>query len=605
MVAKPADYRIDVAVGPIVGMAFDRRAQGRTLLTGQSATKGRPDARPAEIRYHDGMSWKNWNPLMRRTGATSVLHPDRRPSKRALLCIDLQVLDAARGQGIFEDHAEGTEEEYFRMLEDTVLPNVQRLQSAYREQGEEIIHVRIQSHTADGRDRSPAHKRLGLHAAPGSKEAEFLESVAPEDDEIVINKTASGVFDSTNLEYILRNLGVELVEIVGVYTDECVSTTVRVAADLGFVVTLIEDACATVSPELHHYAVATLRDRYARVIDTKTAMEDLRHEPRPESDVNEPPEQSSEAESGRCVVLLGGEAFRAPGEELTMAGQFDFARRTIEKLTPLLTSGRELVVGHGNGPQVGEMLARVEASLGEAYSLPLEVCVAESEGELGYVLQQVLHNSLRENGVRRSAVDILTQTVVDADDPAFENPTKPIGPVYDEQGARELEKGGFAVREVEGGWRRVVPSPRPLDIVELSVVQVLLRMGSIVVAGGGGGVPVVRRSDGTLRGVDGVVDKDRAGSLLARRLKATDLIMVTSVPCAYRHYGTDRQEPIGQVTPEELGELLEAGHFETGTMAPKVEAAIEFAESGGRAIICDVESVADALEGHAGTRVIA
>ncbi|TVP82538.1 isochorismatase family cysteine hydrolase [Thioalkalivibrio sp.] len=198
----------------------------------------------------------------------------------ALLCIDLQYLDAARGHGVFADAAASgvplkAQEYYFQYLEKVVLPNVRRLQDAFRAQGLEVIHSRIQSLTRDGRDRSPGHKRLNLHAPPGSKEAEFVESVAPVGDEIVLNKTASGVFNSTNLQYILRNLDITSLFIVGVYSNECVSTAVRDACDLGFYVTLIEDGCTTVTPELQEATITTIKDRYARVMTTEEAVTEI------------------------------------------------------------------------------------------------------------------------------------------------------------------------------------------------------------------------------------------------------------------------------------------------------------------------------------------
>ena len=198
----------------------------------------------------------------------------------ALLCIDLQYLDAARGYGVFADAAASgvplkAQEYYFQDLENVVLPNVRKLQEAFRAQGLEVIHSRIQSLTRNGRDRSPGHKRLNLHAPPGSKEAEFVESVAPVGDEIVLNKTASGVFNSTNLQYILRNLDITALFIVGVYSNECVSTAVRDACDLGFYVTLIEDGCTTVTPELQEATIATIKDRYARVMTTDEAVAEI------------------------------------------------------------------------------------------------------------------------------------------------------------------------------------------------------------------------------------------------------------------------------------------------------------------------------------------
>ncbi len=198
----------------------------------------------------------------------------------ALLTIDLQYLDAAPGYGVFAELASNTlpveaQEYYFHRLQHQVLPNVRRLQDAFRAKGLEVIHTRIQSMTQDGRDRGPGHKRLGLHAAPGSKEAEFLPEVAPQGDEIIINKTASGVFNATNIEYILRNMHINGLFIVGVYTNECVSTAIRDACDRGFFVTFIEDACATVTPELQQATVSTVRDRYARVLTTDDAISEV------------------------------------------------------------------------------------------------------------------------------------------------------------------------------------------------------------------------------------------------------------------------------------------------------------------------------------------
>jgi nicotinamidase-related amidase len=198
----------------------------------------------------------------------------------ALLVIDLQYLDAAQGYGVFAEAARSgvpveAQEYYFYRLKEIVLPNVRRLQDAFRANKLEVLHTRIQSLTQDGRDRSPGHKRLGLHAPPGSKEAEFLPEVAPQGDEIVINKTASGVFNATNLEYILRNLHITGLFVTGVYTNECVSTALRDACDLGFYTTLIDDACATVTPELHNATVRTVKDRYARVFSTDEALEEI------------------------------------------------------------------------------------------------------------------------------------------------------------------------------------------------------------------------------------------------------------------------------------------------------------------------------------------
>lgn len=231
-----------------------------------------------------GQDYTDVDPL-RECYRESIVEPPEAASSleehhTALLCIDLQYLDAARGLGVFADAEQSgvppaAAEYYFERLETTVLPNVRRLQDAFRTKGLEVIHTRIQSLTQDGRDRGPGHKRLGLHAAPGSREAQFVPAVAPQGDEIIINKTASGVFNATNLEYVLRNLGINGLFVVGVYTNECVSTAIRDACDLGFYVTLVEDGCATVTPELQQATLTTMKDRYARVLSTDEAIREV------------------------------------------------------------------------------------------------------------------------------------------------------------------------------------------------------------------------------------------------------------------------------------------------------------------------------------------
>lgn len=307
--------------------------------------------------------------------------------------------------------------------------------------------------------------------------------------------------------------------------------------------------------------------------------------------------------TGTVVAVLGGNAFVPRHGSLTMAGQFRYAREALSRLTPLL-SARRLVLGHGNGPQVGHMLTRVEESLGKAYAIPLEVCVAESEGELGYVLLQTLHNVMTEQGAQRPIASLLTPVVVDADDPAFGTPTKPIGPRYDAERARALAARGFVMHEdCDGSYRRVVASPEPREIVDIDVIRSLLAMEVLVIAAGGGGIPVVR--DGQrLRGIDAVIDKDLTAALLAERLGAELLVIVTDVPCAFRHFGTDRQTAIGTITAPEARALAAAGHFPAGSMGPKMEAAARFAaRPGQRAIICDASTLGRALRGDGGTIV--
>lgn len=304
----------------------------------------------------------------------------------------------------------------------------------------------------------------------------------------------------------------------------------------------------------------------------------------------------------RTILALGGNAFASPKAPLTMARQFEFARQAFETLSPLLVDGRELVISHGNGPQVGHMLIRVEEALGKAYAVPLEVCVAESEGELGYVISQTLHNVLDQWGRHRPIASVLTQVIVDSEDPAFQNPTKPIGPFYTAEQADTIRQRGFPLREEAGrGFRRVVPSPRPRAIVDVDVINVLLRAGVLVVAAGGGGIPVIRDGD-ELRGVEAVVDKDLTSALLGELIDARLMLILTDVPCAYRDFNTPNQTPIGCIGTAEAQQMLDEGHFAEGSMKPKIEAAIQFSSRpDSRTIICNVDVLDQALNGLAGT----
>ncbi len=317
-----------------------------------------------------------------------------------------------------------------------------------------------------------------------------------------------------------------------------------------------------------------------------------------------PSREVSETLMSRAVVVLGGNAFVTAGQRLTMDGQIRFAHDAVARLRPLLSAGTQLLISHGNGPQVGHMLIRVEESLGKAYSVPLEVCVAETEGELGYVLDQALCNVLTELQQERRVAVLLTQVIVAESDPAFLNPSKPIGVFYTEEQAELLRRRGFAVREDAGrGYRRVVPSPRPKEVVELEVIRSLLSLGVIVVAAGGGGIPVVR-SDSRLRGVEAVIDKDLTAALRADQLQAELLLILTDVPCVYRDFQSAAKQPIRHLTPEAARSLIADGQFAEGSMLPKVEAAAQFArQPGRRAIICNAASLEAALCGAAGTLI--
>jgi carbamate kinase len=297
------------------------------------------------------------------------------------------------------------------------------------------------------------------------------------------------------------------------------------------------------------------------------------------------------------VIALGGNALMRPGERGTAAEQRANIRKASEALRPLLGED-ELVITHGNGPQVGNELLRHERGAEEVPPLPLYLAVAQTQAEIGALIESELAPV-----AERPVACLLTHVVVDEGDPAFAEPTKPVGPFYDEPRARQLERerGWRIVHDSGRGWRRVVPSPLPLEVVELESIRALLRGGAIAVACGGGGIPVARR-DGRLAGLDAVIDKDRASSLLARELGADRLVILTDVPALYRGFGTDRQEEVREVAADEAEALLP--ELAAGSMRPKVEAAIEFARATGHeALITSAAALSEALAGEAGTRI--
>jgi len=298
-----------------------------------------------------------------------------------------------------------------------------------------------------------------------------------------------------------------------------------------------------------------------------------------------------------AVVALGGNALMRPGERGTAAEQRANLREVATALRPLLAE-TELVVTHGNGPQVGNELIRQERAAEEAPPLPLYLAVAQTQAEIGALIESELSPV-----AGRPVVCLLTHVLVDEDDPAFEEPTKPVGPFYDETKARQLEdeRGWQVVHDAGRGWRRVVPSPVPLQVVELEAIRSLLASGSIVVACGGGGIPATRRGD-HVAGIDAVIDKDRASSLLARALGADRFVILTEVPAVYANFGTDQQQELRELSVDDAGALLP--ELAAGSMRPKVEASVEFVRATGReALITSPAALGDALEGRTGTRV--
>lgn len=308
----------------------------------------------------------------------------------------------------------------------------------------------------------------------------------------------------------------------------------------------------------------------------------------------------------RVVIALGGNALLRRGEEDSYENAFASARRAAEKVADIAAAGWEVVLTHGNGPQVGRILLQQEAARGWVAPMPLDVCGAESQGLIGYLLQLTIGDVFFERRMERPVVTVLSLTRVRPDDPAFENPTKPIGPFYEEDEAKKLaaERGYVMRPDPHGGWRRVVPSPDPYSIVEASVIRQLVADGVIVIASGGGGVPVV--DDGPrLTPREGVVDKDLAAAILARDVEAPTLLVLTDVDHVQRGFGTDHAESIERMTAGEARTLLDAGEFAAGSMGPKVEAAVRFIESGGRrAVIGDLERAPEALDGATGTTIV-
>jgi carbamate kinase len=309
----------------------------------------------------------------------------------------------------------------------------------------------------------------------------------------------------------------------------------------------------------------------------------------------------------RVVVALGGNALLRRGAEDTYDEMYRAARIAAEKVADIAAAGWEVVVTHGNGPQVGRILMQQEAAARQVNPMPLDVCGAESQGQIGYLLQVTLGDVFFERGMERPVVTILTLTRVRPNDPAFRRPTKFVGPYFTEARARKLEEQrDWVVRpDPHGGWRRVVPSPRPYSIVETPVITTLVAGGVIVIASGGGGVPVIEKGP-RLIGKEGVVDKDLAAAILAKEVEASLLLILTDVTKVQRGFGSLMPEDIDRMTVAEARSLLKRKEFGAGSMGPKVEAAVEFVDSGGgRAVIADLDQATQALDGRAGTEIVA
>jgi carbamate kinase len=307
-----------------------------------------------------------------------------------------------------------------------------------------------------------------------------------------------------------------------------------------------------------------------------------------------------------AVIAIGGNSLIRAGEKGLIPEQIANARRISKAIVALMKTGMHLVVTHGNGPQVGAQLLRSERAAGQVYEQGLDVCVAATQGEIGYILQQSLQLELRLAGIHSPVTTVLTQVVVRADDPGFQKPTKPVGPFYSLSAAEEKARlfGWQMVEDASRGYRRVVASPAPVEIIEVEVIRSILDRGILVIAAGGGGIPVVRE-DGLFRGVDAVIDKDRASVLLAMELAVDLLVFSTDADHVYLQFKKPGQRALKRVGVEELRTYYEAGEFPPGSMGPKVEAAMRFLQAGGKeAIITSLDDLADAVIGDAGTHIV-
>jgi carbamate kinase len=306
-----------------------------------------------------------------------------------------------------------------------------------------------------------------------------------------------------------------------------------------------------------------------------------------------------------CVISLGGNALIRRGEKGTIEEQFDHTEACMKQISKMVKQGTSVVITHGNGPIVGNIVIRNESARNTVPPMPLYICDADAEGGIGFMIQQTLYNQLRRIDAAREVVTVITQVVVDRDDPAFLNPTKPIGPFYsaEEAGILATTKRWKLMEDSGRGYRRVVPSPGPVRIIETNIIKRLALDGVIVIAAGGGGVPVVEEGQ-ELRGIDAVIDKDLTTSLLARCIRAERIINLTQVDRVYLNFGKEDQKGLREATLEEIRKYREEGHFPAGSMGPKINAAVEFLEAGGKEVlITSPELIGEAEEGRAGTRI--
>ncbi len=313
------------------------------------------------------------------------------------------------------------------------------------------------------------------------------------------------------------------------------------------------------------------------------------------------------AEKKVAVVAVGGNALIVDKNRKSIPDQFDAIKETMGHIAGMIEDGWDVVITHGNGPQVGFIMRRSELALHELHPIPMDYAGADTQGAIGYMGQKALHNEFKKRGMKKQAVTVVTQVEVSPDDPAFENPSKPVGSFLDEATAKErmATQGQTFVEDAGRGWRQVVPSPKPLKIIEVDAIKKLIDAGFSVIAVGGGGIPVVEKEDGDLRGVEAVIDKDFASGLLANNIHADLLIISTAVEKVAINFGKENEKWLDKMTVAEAEQYIAEGHFAPGSMLPKVQAIVKFLKEGGKkALVTDPPNIQRALNGETGTWIV-